>query len=266
MIPAARPLIGQPRNATPSTACMQSGMLAQGPEVAAFERGVRRTSSPGCACVAVNSGTSALHLALLSLGGIGPRRRGHRPLVLASRRPPTSSHLTGATAVFADIEPDHLRPGPGSGRGGDHARAPRPIMPVHLYGHPAAMDQIPRPRPEATDCSWSTRTPRRRSAAELRRHPGRRVGRSPRAFSFYPTKNMTTGEGGMVTTSPTRTLASRRMARLLPQPGHGEAGTRTRSSASTTRMTDHACRHRSSAADADWPEWTAKPGRRTRPS
>nr|MCH9815026.1 aminotransferase class I/II-fold pyridoxal phosphate-dependent enzyme [Actinomycetes bacterium] len=69
MIPAAKPEIGDAERAAVD-AVMRSGMLAQGPEVAAFEQEFAHAVA-GPQAVAVNSGTSALHLALLALG-IGP--------------------------------------------------------------------------------------------------------------------------------------------------------------------------------------------------
>ena len=65
LVPAARPLIGEEEIAAVA-AVMRSGMIAQGPEVAAFEEEFARAMAPGARAVAVNSGTSALHLGLLA--------------------------------------------------------------------------------------------------------------------------------------------------------------------------------------------------------
>src|SRR3712207_4750867 len=117
---------------------LASGMLAQGPEVAAFEAefGAHVEGRP---CVAVNSGTSALHLALLALG-IGA---GDEVVVPSFSFAATANAvaLTGARPVFADIEPDYFCLDPAAV---EAAVTPRTaaIMPVHLYGHPAAMDRI----------------------------------------------------------------------------------------------------------------------------
>ena len=78
-IPPARPLIGEEERQAVDRV-LQSGMLAQGPEVAAFEQEFAEHFELGRACVAVNSGTSGLHLGLLA-AGIGARRRGHRSLL-----------------------------------------------------------------------------------------------------------------------------------------------------------------------------------------
>ena len=101
IIPAARPLIGdEEREAVDRV--MRSGMLAQGPEVAAFEAEFAALVG-GAKCVAVNSGTSALHLALIALG-VG---RGDEVLVpsFTFAASANSIRLAGATPVFVDIDP-----------------------------------------------------------------------------------------------------------------------------------------------------------------
>ena len=106
--------------------------------------------------------------------------------------------LVGAEPVFADIEPDSFCLDPAAVAA---AITPRTvaIMPVHLYGHPAAMDRAHGDRRSGT--GWpSSRTPPRRTA---RRWHGQPVGAFGTAgcFSFYPTKNMHSLEGGMITTA-----------------------------------------------------------------
>ena len=226
MIPAARPLIGQAeRDAVDRV--LQSGMLAQGPEVAAFEREFADLVA-GRACVAVNSGTSALHLALLSLG-IG---RGDEVIVPSFSFAATANvvHLTGATAVFADIEPDHFALDPAAVEAAITPRT-KAIMPVHLYGHPAAMDRF--------------RDLAERHGLLLAEDAAQAVGASfdgvpvgawgdAAGFSFYPTKNMTSGEGGMVSTAAPETARS---VRLLRNQGM-EVRYRNEVVGFNTRMTD----------------------------
>ncbi|SQG49375.1 UDP-4-amino-4-deoxy-L-arabinose--oxoglutarate aminotransferase [Micrococcus luteus NCTC 2665] len=99
-IPAAKPLIGdEEREAVDRV--LRSGMVAQGPEVAAFEEEFGAAMVDGRACVAVNSGTSGLHLGLLA-AGIGP---GDEVIVPAFTFAATGNAvaLTGATPVFADV-------------------------------------------------------------------------------------------------------------------------------------------------------------------
>ncbi len=114
-------------------------MIAQGPEVAAFEAEFAAVMTAGRTCVAVNSGTSGLHLGLLA-AGIGP---GDEVIVPSFTFAATANSvaLTGATPVFADIEPDHFCLSPAAVRAAVTERTAA-VMPVHLYGHPADMDAL----------------------------------------------------------------------------------------------------------------------------
>jgi dTDP-4-amino-4,6-dideoxygalactose transaminase len=208
MIPAARPLIGDEERAAVDRV-MRSGMLAQGPEVAAFEAEFSKVVD-GLHCVAVNSGTSALHLALLALG-VGP---GDEVIVPSFTFAATgnSVRLAGATPVFVDIEPATfcLDPAAVAEAVSDRTRA---IMPVHLYGHPADMRAL-----AALARDKDLLIVEDAAQAHAASLDGRPVGTFGDAacFSFYPTKNMTSGEGGMVTT-PRDDVA--RMLRLLRNQG-----------------------------------------------
>lgn len=193
MIPVARPIIGNEELAAVERV-MRSGGLAQGSEVAAFEEEFAARVVAGRSCVAVNSGTSALHLSLLA-AGIGP---GDEVIVPSFTFAATANSvaLTGATPVFVDIEPYHfcLDPAAASVAIGPKTAA---IIPVHLYGHPAAMREFTELADRhglmlLEDCAQA-------HAASL---DGELVGTwgDVGAFSFYPTKNMTSGEGGMVVT------------------------------------------------------------------
>jgi dTDP-4-amino-4,6-dideoxygalactose transaminase len=172
---------------------LRSGMVAQGPEVLAFEQEFSALVE-GRHCVAVNSGTSALHLGMLA-AGIGP---GDEVIVPSFTFAATANSvaLTGATPVFADIEPDHFCLSPDAVAAAVTARTAA-VMPVHLYGHPAVMaglGAVAEARGLAVfeDAAQA-------HAASLHGTPAGAFGRAA-AFSFYPTKNMTSGEGGMVTT------------------------------------------------------------------
>jgi dTDP-4-amino-4,6-dideoxygalactose transaminase len=193
VIPAAQPIIGdEERQAVDRV--MRSGMLAQGPEVAAFEEEFSQAVVDGRQCVAVNSGTSALHLSLLA-AGIGP---GDEVIVPSFTFAATANSvaMTGATPVFADIEPDYFCLDP---RAVEAAVTPRTtaIMPVHMYGHPAAMDEL------SAICERHglllLEDAAQAHAASLHGRPVATWGVAG-SFSFYPTKNMTSGEGGMVVT------------------------------------------------------------------
>jgi perosamine synthetase len=170
---------------------LKSGMLAQGPEVAAFEAEFAAHVG-GRPSVAVNSGTSALLLSLLALD-IG---RGDEVIVPSFSFAATANAivLAGAQPVFVDIEPDYFCLDPSAVVSAITPRTAA-IVPVHLYGHPAAMEHI-------AGIARSHRLAVIEDAAQahLATRAGRPVGTfgAAAAFSFYGTKNMTTGEGGMV--------------------------------------------------------------------
>ena len=134
---------------------LRSGRLVQGQEVAAFEDEFAAIVG-GHTCVAVNSGTSALHLGLLA-AGIGP---GDEVVVPSFTFAATANAvaMTGATPVFADIEPDTFCLDPDAVAAAVTARTAA-VLPVHLYGHPAGGTGWPA-SPNGTACS-SSRTPRR---------------------------------------------------------------------------------------------------------
>jgi perosamine synthetase len=191
MIPAAKPLIGdEEREAVDRV--LRSGMIAQGPEVAAFEREFAEQLVGGRACVAVSSGTAGLHLGLLA-AGVG---RGDEVIVPSFTFAATANSvaLTGATPVFADIDPDTYCLDAASVEAAITDKTVG-IMPVHLYGHPADVTalgalaearglQLFEDAAQAHGATWQ----------------GAPVGSfgSFAMFSLYPTKNMTSGEGGMV--------------------------------------------------------------------
>ncbi len=191
MIPAAKPLIGDEERAAVDRV-LQSGMIAGGPEVAAFEKEFADQVAGGWECVAVNSGTSGSHLGLLA-SGVGA---GDEVIVPSFTFAATANSvaLTGATPIFADIESDHFCLDPAAVEAAITPRT-KGIMPVHLYGHPANMTalveiasrhgiEIYEDAAQAHAAAWQ----------------GQPVGTFGRfgMFSLYPTKNMTSGEGGMV--------------------------------------------------------------------
>ena len=191
-IPAAKPIIGdEEREAVDRV--LRSGMIAQGPEVAAFEQEFGAHFAQGRATVAVNSGTSGQHLGLLA-AGVGA---GDEVIVPSFTFAATGNSvaLTGATPVFADIEPNTFSLDPASVRAAITPRT-KGIMPVHLYGHPFLVDEI-----EAIAKEHGLAIYEDAAQAHGASWKGRPVGTIGdfAMFSLYPTKNMTSGGGGMVT-------------------------------------------------------------------
>ena len=190
-IPPAKPIIGDDEREAVDRV-LRSGMVAQGPEVAAFEREFADHFVIGRDVVAVNSGTAGLHLGLLA-AGVG---RGDEVIVPSFTFAATANSvaLTGATVVFADIEPDTFTLDPVAVEAAITPRT-RGIMPVHLYGHPARMREL-------SDIARRHGMALYEDAAQAH---GASLGGMPvgtfgefAMFSLYPTKNMTSGEGGMV--------------------------------------------------------------------
>ncbi len=210
MIPIAHPQIGDEEKQA-VLAVLDSGQLAQGAVVAEFEQAFAAYCGVKHA-IATSNGTTALHIALLAHGiGEGDEVVTSPFTFIASAN---SILYTGARPVFVDIEPDTFNIDPARI---EDAITPRTkaIMPVHLYGNPADMDAIV----EIADRHGLAviEDAAQAHGAEV---AGRRVGGfGTGAFSFYPTKNMTTGEGGIVTTDDDA-VAER--ARLLRAHGASE--------------------------------------------
>lgn len=190
-IPPARPLIGDEERAAVDRV-LRSGMLAQGPEVKAFEEEFAEHFRLARACVAVNSGTSGQHLGLLSCGITA----GEEVIVPSFTFAATcnSVALSGASPVFADIDADDFCISPAAIEASITERTAG-VMPVHLYGHPAKMDEI-MAIAEAHGIQVFEDAAQAHGAS-LRGRPVGTYG-SFAMFSLYPTKNMTSGEGGMV--------------------------------------------------------------------
>ena len=190
-IPPAKPIIGdEERQAVDRV--MRSGMIAQGPEVSAFEQEFAAHFGLDRACVAVNSGTSGLHLGLHS----ADVKAGDEVIVPSFTFAATANSvaLTGATPVFADIDPATFCLDPASVQASITERTVA-IMPVHLYGHPANMVALQ----EIADRHGLLlfEDAAQAHGASLNGKPVGAFGDFA-MFSLYPTKNMTSGEGGMV--------------------------------------------------------------------
>jgi len=190
-ISPAKPLIGDEERAAVDRV-LRSGMLAQGPEVAAFEKEFSEHFELGRACVAVNSGTSGLHLGLLSSGV----KAGDEVIVPSFTFAATANSvaLTGATPVFADIDATSFCLSAASVEASITDKTVG-IMPVHLYGHPADMPGL-----QAVADKHGLKIFEDAAQAHGASLNGIPVGAFGAfgMFSLYPTKNMTSGEGGMV--------------------------------------------------------------------
>ncbi len=174
---------------------LDSTQFILGEEVAAFEREFAAYCGTAEA-IGVNSGTSALHLALLA-AGIGP---GDEVITVPFTFVATAAAIVyaGATPVFVDIDPGTFTMAPSAI---ERAITPRTkaIMPVHLYGHAADMDPI-------LEIARRRRLVVIEDAAQAHgaSYKGRPCGSMGEmaAFSFYPGKNLGAyGEGGAVVTS-----------------------------------------------------------------
>jgi perosamine synthetase len=208
-IPLSRPEVGD-LEVQYVTDVLRSGMLSLGPSVPKFETQFASFIGRRHA-VAVNSGTSALHLCVRALG-IGPDDE----VITSSFSFVASTNCIlyeRAVPVFLDIEPDSFNLSPeqiyrflsqrcehnSSGHciNKDTGRRVKAILPVHVFGMPCDMDAIER---LAQDYGLSVIEDACEAlGAEYR---GRRAGTFGDAacFAFYPNKQMTTGEGGMIVT------------------------------------------------------------------
>jgi len=204
MIRIAQPLLGEEEEQA-VLAVLRSGQLAQGPLVRRFEEAFARYVGVREA-VAVSSGTAALQVALLA-HGIGP---GDEVVTSPFTFAATANAIlaTGARPVFADVSEEDFNLD--LARAEEHiSERTRALLPVHLYGQPADLEAL---------------------LALARRHGlaliedacqavgasfgGRRVGSfGTGCFSFSATKNMTTGEGGMITTDDPGLAARARLLR-----------------------------------------------------
>lgn len=191
-IPVARPLVGE-EEVEAVTRVLQSGMLAQGSVVTEFES--RFAEYCGAAHgIGVNSGTAALHAALLA-AGVGPWDSVIVP-AFTFFATASSVSMCGATPIFADVDPQTFNIDPDSVADliqGDT----RAVVGVHLFGQPFDVA----PLRDICDDRGIVLIEDAAQAHGAEYH-GKRAGSLAdlACFSFYPTKNMTTGEGGMVTT------------------------------------------------------------------
>src|SRR6266571_5127197 len=198
-LPFAPPLIGD-EEIDEVVKALRSGWITTGQRAQLFEEEFRQfVGAPGA--LAVNSATSAMHIALAALG------IGEGDAVITTDMTFTSTaHVIDhqrARPVFVDVEPDTLNIDPNAVEAAlKKTLRVKAIMPVHLYGHPADMAPIY----ELAD-RYGCAVVEDAAHSLPARYRGRMIG-SPAdgfgrpnlvCFSFYATKNLTTGEGGMLT-------------------------------------------------------------------
>ncbi|HEX8371530.1 MAG TPA: DegT/DnrJ/EryC1/StrS family aminotransferase [Chthoniobacterales bacterium] len=175
--------------------CLDSGWIGTGPKVFQFQSDFVAYKGGQGTAVAVNSCTAALHLSLIA-SGVGP---GDEVITTALTFCSTVNAIihAGATPVVADVDPVTMNIDPA-----DVARkitpATKAVLPVHFAGRPCDMDALCALAAEKNlmiieDCAHAIET----------LYHGRCAGTFGRfgCFSFYVTKNLTTGEGGMILTS-----------------------------------------------------------------
>ncbi len=178
------------------TRVVRSGSYLFGVELTAFEAELAAYTGHRHA-VGVSSGTDALRLSLVALG-IGP---GDEVIVPAFTAVPTAAAVcaTGATPVFADVDPDTATLDETSARAArtEHTRA---VIPVHLYGRPGVLPDLGVPVVEDAAQAFGALEPHTGSAAV--------------AYSFYPTKNLGgITDGGAVVTDDDDLAAQLRLLR-----------------------------------------------------
>ena len=211
MIPIAKPII-EDEEVEEVVKVLRSGFIAQGPKVAEFEEKFAEYVGVKYA-VASSSGTTALHLALLA-AGVGP---GDEVITTPFTFAATGNSIlyVGAKPVFVDIDSEtyNINHEKIENAITDKTRA---IMPVHLYGQPADMDPI-----NVIAQEHDLIVIEDSAQAHGATYNGKKTGSlgDIGCFSFYPTKNMTTSEGGIITTNSEEIAEKSRVLR-----SHGESG------------------------------------------
>ena len=192
-LPFSPPAVGEDEIAEVVEA-LRSGWITTGPKAGQFEAAfAARLGAPGA--LGLNSCTAGLHTALATLG-IGPGDEVITTPMTFAASVNVIEHV-GARPVLVDVEHDTLNIDPAAVERAITPRT-RALLPVHFAGHPAELDAL-----------WALARQHGLAVIEDAAHSlpaayrGRPIGSgaNPVAFSFYATKNLTTGEGGMLTGS-----------------------------------------------------------------
>jgi dTDP-4-amino-4,6-dideoxygalactose transaminase len=191
---------------------LRGDWLTTGPAVAAFSADLSRAVG-GTACLTVTSGTAALHVAYVGLG-VGPGQEVvTTPMTFAATA--TGASILGATVRFADVTDDTLNLDPEAAAAAVTS-CTTVLAAVDYAGHPADLDAL---RSVADDAGAALLEDAAHSIGA--RHRGRPIGSiaDVTCFSFFPTKQLTTAEGGAVAAlDPTVQARARRFARIGREP------------------------------------------------
>ncbi|MAG50562.1 aminotransferase DegT [archaeon] len=192
MISIGKPIIGDEEKKA-VLEVLSSGILTKGEKVKRFEEEFAKFCNTNYA-ISTSSGTSALHASLLACGIKSGDEIITTPFTFISTS--NSILFTGAKPVFVDIDEDTFNLDPDLINEKINKKT-RAILPVHLYGHPADMNPI-------LDLAEDHNLEIIEDACQAHgaEYCGKKAGSfGTGCFSFYPTKNMTTSEGGMITTN-----------------------------------------------------------------
>jgi perosamine synthetase len=191
VIPAARPVIGE-RERELVNEVLDSGHLSLGPRLPQFEEAFAAELGVDYAS-AVSSGTAGLHLATRGAG----IKRGDEVITTPFSFVASANCVVyeGAKPVFCDIDPHTFNIDPAAAAAAVTERTSG-LLPVHIFGYPADMPALERLAAERG--LWVVEDAC--EALGARHGDGTRVGArgAPAVFAFYPNKQITTGEGGMV--------------------------------------------------------------------
>jgi perosamine synthetase len=212
-VPLSRPDIG-PQEEEYVLAALRSGILGLGP----YARNFEKEFAAFCDCehaVSVSSGTAGLHL-LVRAAGIG---EGDEVITAPISFVASANCMLyeRATPVFADVDPETYVLDPAAVEAAITPRT-RGILPVHVFGYPCDMDAL-----GAIAERHGLAIIEDACEAVGSEYRGRKIGStgSPAVFAFYPNKQMTTGEGGMVTTDDAALAAH---LRSLANQGRSDSG------------------------------------------